>query len=603
MVDARDLWNQAKPSEPRAEWAGEGDGPAYRRTLPPPRKTETEAFIRDAPDGPGMTEAMLSGAASGLTNRLQPVLAGAIGATVSPALFPESVRARYADQDEPEASSWLERYRRERDSAIAGADRLRAASPKAFGAAELAGDIAREGVTAAMTGGASATPLGQGLTGFIGGAAESKEDLTTLSPKALVGAGARGLVTGGLAAGGSHLGNRYGGVIARKAGDIAEPVMRWGQEGAAKAAGAIKQHFKALGGLDKVRQLGQDLLDSGIVSTFASKEDVLDRALALSDDAGGRMGQILSTLDEATSSGFDWNRAAGDVYRRVAEMNPAEAAIIEPVMRDVLGYLKAGRDRGGGFALANAIKSTVQKTIGKYSQDPTVRFELGNAIAGILKDTIDSQVEQAFGRVVRGVAEASSPSLTQEAAQQVEKVAGKSILERWLAAKRDYGIAQNAERLANHGLAQEWGNRWVTPSSYGSGIAAYLAAAQANPERVLTNAAIGGAAGLANKAALKYGRSATSTGARALGEGLERLSKSPGAARAIGGIAGGLAGRKVADEVLGTLEGEVPQAMLERVRQGLSVSLTPEAERALADAASRGPRATLAALGAMGLVQ
>ncbi len=573
----------------RAESEGAADADfdaarVARRTVPPGKpEPEVEEWeverVRPAMNAskPPMGLAALGGLSRGLTLRTAPAISGVLGATIQTPKVPE---------DGEEAPSWLSRYRTERDESAGALEEQRTAHPRIFGATELVGDVAREGLTAAATGGLSATPMGQGVTGFLQGLAETKADLTTLEPSELARGVGEASTQGLLSAGMAKVGQVLAPALARKAGQAGEWLEEKAAEGATKAAGLIKQHVKKVGGIERVRELGRNFLDSKLVTALASKDDVLERAMALQDSAGGRMGEILNLVDQATDKGFDWDAAAANLWREVGlKMNPAGQQLIQPVVADVLAVFRKARDTGAGFGTANAVKSTLYKTIGKYSEDPGTRLELANALNRVLKTSIDDQLEQGFGRYVAATAQQSSPSMTATGAREVGDMAGKALRANWEQAKKEFGTGASAEMLARHGGSQELGNRWATPSSYGTAAVGTLAAMQANPEKLLQNLAIGAGAGLINKAGLMYGRSLTSTGQNALGKGLGAIADNPELAKGVTSVAGGMAGRAVGGRIM------------EMANEAMNSDLPPAHKAGLRGAMERGEEATAAFLG------
>lgn len=571
-VDPRaSAWDEAAPGVPRRRMpqsvsevglAREG---VDNETPSPSSVSYLEELILGAGGKPGIVPSVASGAQRGLLREYGDELQGALGAALTPGATPPA----RPGEPPPEPYDFGERYRLERDDARRFQESAKEAHPKLEGATALGGTLVNEGLLASLTGGASATPIGQALTGGVEGLGRSEADLTKPSASSL----GRAVFDTALGAGASYGGAKLGEVLAPAAKSVTETVSRKLGDFAAsrslKATGAIQHNLKKMS-RDKQRALGEDILREGLQRFGDLPADILARAEALLGGAGSGIGGVLDTVDEVTKKGFDWDAAAFALIDKMAKMDPAERDLIEAPMEHIIGLMAKSKEAGGGFAMANRLKSISQDLIGKFQPDINVRERLKNQVTGMLREEIDDQLERAFGKAVAETAKASSPSLTPDKVAKVGELAGDAIGDKFAELKRLYGLGADVQDLAKAGTDRMMGNRWLSATDYltalgaGGGAGGMTAALSGSPVKALAAAGVGLATGLAHKVARERGSSMLAPVSLAASDALEGLAEE-GVRRGMS-VLGAEAGRGVAESFTPEQRQEAMRRLMEQLQ-------------------------------------
>lgn len=402
---------------------------------------------RDVPEGPKPTgaAAIARGLGQGVTAGFGDELAGA-GAIQKQAMLnrmadylPDFITKRLGVEREEFEPGDL--YRQTRDADRAGNAMAKAARPYHYGGGEIAGGIASFAVpgVAAAKGVGGAVKVGAGI-GAAEGLGRSGADLTTGDPseyeRAAYDTGA-GMAFGGAAGAGGHYVGMIPGATSKWLKGLAERRM-------VKGAGALKSDIKGLPP-ERVQQIGRDLLDLDL-PMFASKTEIGAAASEAKEMAGQAIGSTLEQIDNAGTA-FDYD----SVLRRLVDDYNA----LDPVARRQAGDLKKtildlarAQESGGGFAMANQMKGSLNDSINWQAGSPRLPQRLAKTASGTLDDEIESQVGSAAGP---------------EARAAFEK------------AKSQYGSFKQAEKFVARGMEGDTGNRAISLTDYlagGSGMAA-----------------------------------------------------------------------------------------------------------------------------------
>lgn len=391
--------------------------------------------------------------------------------------------------------TWSERYESGLGHNRAVADANKAANPGLMMGAEIAGAVASPipGGTAAK-GAGYATRVGRsvlqgvGMGGVYGyGTSRAKDAQGVVADTALGGlvGGAAGAVGEGIVA-----------PVLSQVGKVVSPAMDYMRKKVSGALGSFAERkaVKATGGAlqkelrqlgPRVQQVGRDLLDERVVTAGASVADIAARSSALKGAQGKAIGEILDAAD-AGKARFNWRPVLDRVRAELGGLNPTELRAAGDATR-ALDDIMTAANSGGGFRVANDLKAALNDTINRA--DPKLKTALTKRVVRALTEEIDGQIGTA---------------LSPEARTGLET------------AKRLYGSASEAKKLATKGLGRQEANRSVSLTDYLAGIGGGVASVASGRIEPLIMA---GGAAIANKVARERGN-------QVLAAGADRLSKS-----------------------------------------------------------------------------
>jgi len=119
---------------------------------------------------------------------------------------------------------------------------------------------------------------------------------------------------------------------------LGKKLSKTAQESAIDAVGAIQKDRSRLSESQRER-IGQTLLDSEVVTPFASNKTMASRAKGLQDEGGKLMGEVYDTID-ATGPSFDPMEAAKRMQAKIPDMpelktNRAERQVFNTILEDI----------------------------------------------------------------------------------------------------------------------------------------------------------------------------------------------------------------------------------------------------------------------------
>lgn len=233
-----------------------------------------------------------------------------------------------------------------------------------------------------------------------------------------------------------------------------------------KAAGAIQSDItrsrKQLGpggandGRSALTEIGAEMGERGLVSPLSTPEKTFERSVALMEDAGGRMGQILAEADarggqRPTLSGI--LGGAKEILSRL-QSNPHTASGAAPE------HAAAGHSMGSTPAdLFGGLVAKYQRIYGDepltFAQLHEIRMNISKDLYGMrgTKDPWADAYKDAL-HDLRGV-------VSKEIETGLDAATSNSAA--WKAANRDYQVASKALEFADKGMDRLVGNNQVTP--------------------------------------------------------------------------------------------------------------------------------------------
>lgn len=392
---------------------------------------DDEGWVDDKPqEGPGYLESLGRGIAQGASMGFADEITGAL-------------ESAFTDKT----------YKQARDESRANYKAAKDANPATYGTGEIGAGIATafvpglnlaKGASLAKTAGQAA------LMGGLVGAGQSEEsDIIGLAKDTATGAALGGTLGG--AAG-------YG---IQKAAPLVERGLQKGSEFfgdaaerlAGRALGAERNTVKSLG-LDSVKSAGRQALDEGILTPFASTDDLISRNEAVKARGGRMMGEVYDAIDEKIAPTFDPLRAASSVDEELggfwrSPLNKAETNQFENTLESIL----MRGDQPIPLKDAQLLKQELGRAANwKNTLQVTPKEQMARDAYGIVSTQIDDAVQ-------KGSAQLDNVALSKQLAE------GKAL----------YSKSSDASKLLQNKQAREEGNKLLGLTDYsilGGGLGA-----------------------------------------------------------------------------------------------------------------------------------
>lgn len=361
-------------------------------------------------------------------------------------------------------------------------------NPKSMMAGNVAGALATGIASSPLTAAKGATALARvGQQAAIGGAQGFLQDTDSQGldgVERLKNAGF-GVLTGGVAQG---LGE---GIPLAKAA-LSRGAKRGAENMAARALGAERGTIKKLGA-DKVKAIGRQALDEGVITPFSGVDDLIEKNLAVKSAGGSKMGEVYDAIDEAGASKFNPLESAAEIDEKIggfyrSPINKAETNQLENTLESVL----VRGDKPISIKEAQKLKEELGKVANwKNNLNITDKERMARDAYGVISKNIDDAVDAGANSLNKG-----------------------DLLETLQAGKKQFGLASGAEELLTNKKAREEGNKILGLTDWsllGGGGAA--------------TAVTGGAAAIPTVAALATKKFAEKYGANISALTLDKVSK------------------------------------------------------------------------------
>ncbi len=372
-------------------------------------------------------------------------------------------------------------------------------NPNTSMASNAAGMITSGIATSGLGGSAAAAPtllgrVAQGIKagskagaiyGGVANPGDVEGELSPIQPMERAKNAAFGSVTGGLVGGAAPLVDSGVRAVANGSRDYAERF-------AARALGAERGSIKSLG-FDKVKAAGRQALDEGVLSTFASTDDLVTRNAALKEKGGEMMGTAYGAIDDAGASTFNPLDAATDVEGKIGDfyrspINRGETNQLENTLESIL----MRGDKNIPLREAQSLKQELGKVANwKNNLNITPKEQMARDAYFVISDHIDDAVSNGSKLIDKA---GLSETLSQ----------GKAL----------FTNASTADKLLDNKLAREQGNKLLGITDWG-----VLGAGGA------ASVATGGAAAVPTIALLGAKKGLEKFGSQNAALGLDKVSK------------------------------------------------------------------------------
>lgn len=231
-------------------------------------------------------------------------------------------------------------------------------------------------------------------------------------------------------------------------GGVKTAIQNTAQNLAAKGVGLKGAILKRIG-LDKAREVGQTMLDQGVIKPFSGTEATLDRAKDVSAAAGKEIRGGLKAMDDAGVPSMDPRAIAKKAYDQLRPGRLGGAYNNqENIAREIRSTILAHAKDGKTFASAQELKETLQD-LGKFhNMSDQLKSRMYRQASGIVRQAIEDSMDAASGSQI--VTDATIPSSTTDILPQGEKVIGQietvspDTLSRYQKAKKLYGASETA---------------------------------------------------------------------------------------------------------------------------------------------------------------
>lgn len=244
-------------------------------------------------------------------------------------------------------------------------------------------------------------------------------------------------------------------------GGVKTAVQKTAQELAARGVGIKGALLKRLG-MDKARQVGQTMLDEGVVKgTSLGTEATLGRASDLGESSGQALEQGIKGLDDAGAKGPNPAVLAKKVYRELKpEYSGGDYTEVENAARKIHNTIMAHarKSNAGTFSNTQDLKEMLQELGNFDTATPKWKAKMYRQASGMVRQAMEDSVGKVAGTNV--IAEPMGPAGT-DLLPQGERIIGQEtqiapdVLEKYKKAKQVYGAAETATEGLTNRLTSE----------------------------------------------------------------------------------------------------------------------------------------------------
>lgn len=189
------------------------------------------------------------------------------------------------------------------------------------------------------------------------------------------------------------------GLFAKAAPTIAKGAESFAQNQAAKSLGFTKRFLKTSDMAGKAKQSAQTLMDEGVITPFASADDISARITDLSKASGERIGQFLKSVDE-TGGVMNPKAAIKELETLRPKFKGGAYDAIHGRINRAIDTIRAHGNKPIPFAEANELKGVLQDLADwKSNKDASL---LDKQIAGKFRNSLDTSLEQASNKIGQG---------------------------------------------------------------------------------------------------------------------------------------------------------------------------------------------------------
>lgn len=288
-------------------------------------------------------------------------------------------------------------------------------------------------------------------------------------------------------------------------------LKEYSQNKAFKSTGAMKKDFTRAFKKDRVKELGQEMIDSGLVKPGMTFDDVAQKSGSIKKQVGEKIGQIYDKVQGNFNFKVDPQKLGLDLVETVSnsKVRPnIDTAAYDAKMEGVIMDVLKQKDKLSDIRHLNDLIGEIDTKINyakKTNELPAIQQGY-TAVRRYLRDTLNDVVEKT-GNLLE------NPKL------------GKELKE----LNRRYGNMTEINVISKDRVARESANQAFGLTDKIAGVGGLAGGAvtgalvTGDVEGALKGAALGSGLGLLNKASRTYGAPILATGANKLAQQFERI--------------------------------------------------------------------------------
>lgn len=471
-----------------------------------PTTTKTEAFIQGA--GQGLSLGYLPQIQAATEPYIQKALDFFGGDNTNKQLEQQGFKI----QNLPEQS-----YVQRRDEAIKRSQQMEREQPGASMAGQIAGAIpSAVGIGGVFKAGAGAAgKIAQaaksgGLIGAVRNPGDTEGEVAPLQAKDRALNVLKDAATGAVLQGGIE----SVGKIAKTLKQAPESLQKWSQLKSVKAGGAMLKDFRKQFGNKKAYELGQTIIDNGIVSVGDDIAEIAVKAEGLKNISGQKIGQIYSQGDEALATlkqqgkvtDIDLQEFANDYAENIANKYSGKAGATS-IINKVTSELEQ-------------IGSNGQVSLSKLKE---VRQSLDDMINYSKANNELKPIQSEFLEMRNKMQELAKGKLG-----EIDRLSGTDLSKQFTKENKNFSSFADVATMAKDKAAREssngaFGLRERISGGVGGAIGSYTGAAMAGPAGAVVGGLVGGGIGsISTKVARKYGTPYVAISANKIAKALAR---------------------------------------------------------------------------------
>lgn len=328
-----------------------------------------------------------------------------------------------------------------------------------------------------------------------------------------------------------------------------ERLQDWSQLKAAKSAGMMLKDYRQMNARSpsfdpeqRIKQVGQAMIDNGLVRPGSTFEDVADKSLQLKQQAGKIIGDVYESasnalgalkpgdltpekqalIEKTSLNAKDWAKELSEKFGGITD---EEGAIVKP--GDLTG-------KAGGTSALGAVKTTLDELAQNGNEVNLAKIQqFKSDLDGLInynKRFDDTPLKNEYLYKVRDFINQK----IQARIDALDQVLGSDKLQTLKEANKDYGIWSEVNRISQDRVNRESANRFASLTDTiagvgGAGSGAMVGALMGGDENktgsILKGAALGSLAGVANHAARLYGNPYAVNAANFTGNTLNKIPR------------------------------------------------------------------------------
>lgn len=436
-----------------------------------------------------------------------------------------------------------------RDQNIDRLQGLQASNPKSYLAGGVAGTVASVPAVGGALGkvGLASAPA-SGILGRVGQAAaggaaqgliqnpgDTEGEVDLLQGKERLNNAALGAATGAVAQGATEGIKKSSDLIL----NLPNTLKEYAQLKAFKSSGAMLKDYRKAAERGRIGQMGQEMIDQGLVKAGSTFEDVAQKSSELKQKAGKVIGDTYQAASQKLEN-----------PEFLRSLSPAQLTLIEKTNLNSIEFAKELGDRfsvelkgkAGSKSALNAVQNTLEELSanGKLSNMSQIQ-DFKEGLDDAIKYNYELSKEPLTKQYLFKIRDYLKDKI-QDRIGALDQVLGSDSLESLKEANKQYGTWAEISRISKDRVHRENANRFKSLTDTIAGVGGAGAGAvtggllKGDLEGTVKGAALGAGLGLLSKGSRLYGNPLLVQGASKLGSALGAIPQP--ATRAVSATSG-----------------------------------------------------------------